>query len=230
MDALFFDTVRTLFGGKLRQGQVDGMNKIIEYARENGISRLHLAYMLATVFHETARWMQPIREGARRFGTRYSDKAARNAVAVIHAKGIIRRNYALPDENGNSFYGRGLVQITHKYNYQRLGEAIGVDLANNPDLALDWETALKIMHVGMEKGMFTPDELLDRLSEIETVEDFTAARRIINNDVRKNGAKVARYADIFYLALVDYEPKEAPNGPSNPQSAWPPRWWPFRTD
>ena len=131
MDATFFNTVRPLFGGKLRQGQVDGMNKIIEYGMRLGVSRVHLAYILATVYHETARWMEPIREGARRYGPNYTDAQSRQAVAVIFAKGIIRRNYALPDANGNSFYGRGLVQITHKENYAKYG------IEDDPDMALE---------------------------------------------------------------------------------------------
>ncbi|KAM7520005.1 hypothetical protein LguiB_018967 [Lonicera macranthoides] len=45
--------------------------------------------------------------------------------------------YCFIREQGNSgagYYGRGPIQLTHKYNYEQAGRAIGVDLVNNPDL------------------------------------------------------------------------------------------------
>ena len=82
MDKHFFDTVRPMFRG-LKQHQVEGCERIIEYAAKRGMSRLHLAYVLASAYHETAKWMQPIREGARRFGPDYSDAAARRATPCL---------------------------------------------------------------------------------------------------------------------------------------------------
>ena len=39
--------------------------------------------------------------------------------------------------DGSTYKGRGLVQITGKDNYQRVGDIIGVDLVNNPELVKD---------------------------------------------------------------------------------------------
>ena len=39
--------------------------------------------------------------------------------------------------DGSKYKGRGLVQITGKDNYQRVGNIIGVDLVNNPELVKD---------------------------------------------------------------------------------------------
>lgn len=226
MDKLFFDTVRPLFKS-LKQHQVDGMKNIIGYARDNNVSRVHLAYMLATTYHESAAWMQPIREGARRYGPSYTDRSARNAVAVIFAKGIIRRNYALPDSNGNSFYGRGLVQITWKANYVKLGKAIGVDLANNPDLTLKWEYALPCLYIGMRDGLYT-GKSLDMITEEN--HNYYEARAMINSDKRKNGKKIADQAELFYDALANYDQMENAHETRNIEGTWPPSWWPFRTD
>lgn len=199
MNAFFFDTVRAgLFNGKLTQGQVDGMNKICEYGHKYGYSNARLAYILATVYHETARWMEPIREGARRFGPNYSDAAARRAVASIHAKGIIRTNYALPaGPYKQSYYGRGLVQITWYDNYKKFTELLGVPLDEEPDLALDWGAALDILFLGMRDGLFTGKSL----SDYELPDDYYNARRIINGDVKKNGSMIAKEADVFFKAL-----------------------------
>lgn len=44
--------------------------------------------------------------------------------------------YCFKEERGSSdrYRGRGPIQLTHDYNYDRAGRAIGVDLRNNPDL------------------------------------------------------------------------------------------------
>lgn len=46
---------------------------------------------------------------------------------------------------GSGYYGRGFVQLTWEHNYEENGEALGVDLVGNPDLALDPTTAARIL-------------------------------------------------------------------------------------
>lgn len=194
----FFKSIRSLFGGKLTQGQVDGMNKIVEYGYKWEYSDEHLAYVLATTFHETARWMQPIREGARRYGPSYKDSSAKRAVASIFAKGIIRTNYALPaGPYKQSYYGRGLVQITWHTNYKKFAELLGVDLEKNPDLALEWGIALDILFLGMRDGLFTGKALND----YNFPSQFYNARAIVNGDTKKNGKAIANEANAFLKAL-----------------------------
>lgn len=204
-DKHFFDTVRPLFGS-LTQGQVDGMVKIVEYAEEWGYDPLHTAYALATTKHETANWMQPIREGARRYGPDYTDAQAKRAVASIHAKGIIRTNYALPaGPYGQSYYGRGLVQITWYDNYFQFARLLKQPLDQKPDLALEWDYALDILFLGMRDGLFRRGR---SFAMIKSAADFKAARDIVNGDSAKTWGgnermddKVARYAHVFLKAL-----------------------------
>ena len=218
LSAEFFSAVRPLFGGKLTSGQVDGLTRIVE--SDINYNRLHCAYKLATVKHETADWMQPIREGARRYGLDYSDASAKKAVTAIFNKGIIRRNYSLPDGPfKQSYYGRGLVQITWYDNYKKFGELLGVPLAENPDLALDWAVSAAIMHRGMEEGLFRGKSL----SLIKSPADYVAARDIINGDVKQYGKIVSDYAVTFYHALEGYNSNGS--GPDRRRLA--PAWWPF---
>lgn len=62
-----------------------------------------------------------------------------------------QRGYEGRDDLGNcvagdgfKFLGRGIFQCTGRDNYERYGKALGLDLANNPALAEEPETALRI--------------------------------------------------------------------------------------
>ncbi|MFD0726417.1 peptidoglycan-binding protein [Lysobacter brunescens] len=46
--------------------------------------------------------------------------------------------------DGWRFHGRGYVQLTGRANYESVGQALGLDLVNNPDLAADREIAARI--------------------------------------------------------------------------------------
>lgn len=46
--------------------------------------------------------------------------------------------------DGVKYHGRGLIQITGKYNYAKYGKKIGVDLVTSPDLALVPANAFRI--------------------------------------------------------------------------------------
>lgn len=198
-----FPAFKGLIKEPFKQGALDGINRIVAYGNSQSINKEQMAYVLATVWHETAAWMQPIREGAVRYGPSYTDAAAQKAVAAIYAKGIITRNYAKLDPvTGKSYYGRGLCQITHKDNYAKFSPICGMDLVKYPDKALEWPVALPILFTGMKKGMFRAGESLATIDGVNTKDDWYEARDIINGDKRKNGAAIATIAGVFYAALT----------------------------
>lgn len=168
---IFFDIVRDYpFPDKLTNDQVKGMEAILDEWLERGLDDLRwLAYMLATTFHETAYTMTPIREFGQGKGKKY----------------------------GTTYYGRGFVQLTWKDNYQKMGDLLGVDLVSNPDKALDWEIATKVMFEGMIRGLFTGVGLSKYFAGEDS--DWRNARKIINGLDRAD--KIAHYARAFYVAL-----------------------------
>jgi len=186
--------------GPLKATYMDGVKRILEHAAKYTLTKYQVAYVLATVYHETAYWMCPIREGAWRYGPNYSDASAVSAVTNAVAKGLIRKNYALRDpRTGKSYYGRGLVQITWYDEYLQMGQLLGIDLVKDPDKALEWPTALNILFTGMIKGTFRSNH---KLADIVTDADWYAARGIINGDTKKNGNKIASIAAAYYAALT----------------------------
>lgn len=170
----FYTIIREkLFNGKLSQSQVEGIELFINAGVED---KRYLAYILATVYHETARTMQPIEEWGKGKGKPYGK---------------------VSPTSGQVYYGRGYVQITWESNYRRFKTLLGVDLINNPELALNTDVAMKIAIIGMNEGKFTGKKLNDYFNDKKT--DWVNARRIINGLDMAN--EIAEYAKIFYMAL-----------------------------
>lgn len=134
-----------------------------------------LAYALATVYHETGTRMEPVREGFCE-----TDACSIRAVKSLFDRGIIARNYALPHPNGNSYFGRGLVQLTHGVNYEKIGKhlGMGMQLYNNPSLALNLGISVNILFKGMVDGKFTDFSFKDFFTRTTT--DWINARKIVN--------------------------------------------------
>lgn len=199
VNAEFFNTVRPVFQGrKLTQGQVDGMNRIVAYGEKWAYKTEDTAFVLGQVFHEVNQWMQPIREGASRIGPGYSDLSAKRAVASLYNRGLIRTNYALPaGPHKQSYYGRGLIQITWYDNYLKFERILGIPLTANPDLALDFDVSLDIAFIGCRDGVFRNK----KMAQYEFPQDYRAARDIVNGDVTKNGSMIAGYCNTFLNGL-----------------------------
>lgn len=172
-----YDLIRkNLFAGKLTQSQVNGIEHIIKAANDGGIvDKRHLAYMLATAYHETARTMQPVEEIGKGKGKAYG-------TAI----------------DGRVYYGRGYVQLTWLANYKTMAKLLGVDLVKNPSLACDPDIAAKVMLQGMTRGLFTGRKLSDYISSLKC--DYVNARRIINSTDKAD--LIAGYARVFDEALV----------------------------
>ncbi|EGE60806.1 UNVERIFIED_ORG: putative chitinase [Rhizobium esperanzae] len=199
MDRMFFfDAVREeLFKGELTQPQVEGITAILDaWERRFAPADLRwLAYILATAYHETAYTMQPVRETLAQ-----SDARAVEILEAAFAAGRlswVKTPYWRPDEDGCCWLGRGLVQLTHKRNYEAMSALTGIDLVADPDRAMEMDAAVTILIEGMLQGSFTGHKLADHLNA--TTEDWVNARRIVNGTDRAE--KLAGYAKAFHAAM-----------------------------
>ena len=127
------------------------------------------AYIMATVEHETNKQFYPVTE-------------------AYYLKGSQERH--LRSLRYYPYYGRGLVQLTWEYNYEKYSEILGIDLVNNPDAALDSKLSLFILIHGTLTGSFTGKKLSDYINRHNV--DFDNARRVVNG--------TDRAADISKLA------------------------------
>ncbi|MBU0653733.1 MAG: hypothetical protein KJ914_01220 [Gammaproteobacteria bacterium] len=190
---IFFDIIKSNpFSNELNNSQVEGMNIILdEWDKRNLTDVRWLAYILATTYHETGRTMQPISETG-------------------HGQG---KKYGIPDKDtGLIYYGRGLVQLTWKENYEGIGSIIGEDLVKQPDKALEPQIATKILFELMIRGTINSDPSgspynLERYFNKEN-SDWYGARRIGNAQLDR-ATQIADYARAFYFALEQsYKIKE----------------------
>lgn len=146
----FFTGIRPLFG-RINNLQVAGVEKILDAWEKSGYcDERWLAYILATVFHETGKRMTPVTE--------------MGGEAYLHTK----KYYP--------YYGRDLVQTTWKYNYEKVKAFTGVDVVNDPELIKT--VAADVAIEFMAKGYYTGKKLSDYF--LDDKEDPVGARRIIN--------------------------------------------------
>lgn len=158
----------------LEQDQVDGLNTLLGHIENDSrwTNIPQIAYFLATIYHETAQTFQPVKERRGRPGTK------------------IR---AIQDRYWPSgYYGRGYVQITWEKNYRLFG------IADNPDKALEPDTAYEIAAKGMLQGLFTGKKLSDFVSADK--QDFFDARTVING--HDHAADIEIYAQHFLDILT----------------------------
>ncbi|PHS02098.1 MAG: hypothetical protein COA78_21880 [Blastopirellula sp.] len=195
----FFNKVRhSVFKGKLKQSQVDGLGVLLDCAEKRNTNIEYLSYILATTYHETAFKMQPISEfgGKRYFKKLYDIKGSKPKLA--------RRLGNLKAGDGVKYKGRGFVQITGRANYVKLGKKLGIDLVNNPDLALDTKIAAEILFIGMEQGLFTGKKLSSYMDGIDGTDEedrkqYKLSRWLINGRDKRD--TIADYAIKFECAL-----------------------------
>ncbi|WP_159992759.1 peptidoglycan-binding domain-containing protein [Roseomonas sp. 18066] len=130
-----------------------------------------IAYVLATVEHETNRSFMPVRE-AYYLGEPRAETYRRSL-----------RYYP--------YYGRGYVQLTWKDNFSSYGKLLECDLASEPDLAMDPAIALFVLIHGFKSGAFTGRKLTEFVNERGC--DYVNARRCINGlDRAEDIATLAR--------------------------------------
>jgi putative chitinase len=152
-----------------------------------------LAYIMATVFHETARTMQPIEEFGKGKNYDYGKKLKRG-----RGRGH-RIPYTRPDK---IYYGRGHVQLTWYENYETMGRLLGLDLLNKPELALEMEVSIKILFEGMLKGNSNFGDFTGRCLEQyfnDTTDDPIGARRVVNG--LDKAELIAGYYHHFLIGL-----------------------------
>ena len=190
MTAGGFAIIRLKFGS-LSQDAVDNINLIVETCEKYNLTYPQTAYLLATTYHETAHTFKPIKEyGSDKYLSKYDTGRLAKALG----------NTPQADGDGIKYAGKGYVMITGMDNYKFAGEQLGIDLINNPDLALEPKHSAEILVKGSINGWFTSKKLSDYINDKK--KDYINARRVING--LDKAQLIADYAVVFEKALRSY--------------------------
>lgn len=194
---IFFTEIKPLFGGRLMQSQVDGLNAVLDANETYRIGNKQFAYILATIYHETGivqnkqliRTFQPVEEMGKGKGRVYGSK-------IKHSG----EDYDLPDK---IYYGRGHTQNTWFEIYEKLTvlakkQGHDWDFLNRPELLLQMQPSLWATFTAMQIGLYTGRKLSDYINTQKC--DYVNARRIINGTDKAE--LIAGYANQFYDILT----------------------------
>lgn len=207
---VFFDRLRgtPLFPRTLSQEQVRGMDALLDAAEEFEVNDpRHIAYVLASVYHETGGGMFPVKETVmpHHKNRNPSDAEVKRRLNRAFKAGKLPWVRSKYWENG--MFGRGQIQLTHASNYARLGKRLQIDLEGNPDLALDPKISARIAMVGCLDGLFTGARLQHYFNN--KVDDPYLARRIVNGPEGRRDERgvtpldqtIADYHRVFLRAI-----------------------------
>lgn len=109
--------------------------------------------------------------------------------------------------DGYRYRGRGYIQLTGKNTYRQIGDAMGLDLVNQPDLVSSPEYATRIA-IAYWKINVPP----------EAREDVPAATHAINNGINGLADRTARYADWHKVLTPEFLAKMSTETTLNRQS------------
>lgn len=151
---------------------------IHECKRRGLLLNSQIAYVLATVEHETAFTFKPVEEA-------FWLKPRSKQMAHLRTKPYF------------PYYGRGYVQLTWKFNYEKYTRKLGTNLVDNPDKVMEPNIALFILVDGMLLGEFTGKKLGTYVNGSKT--DFFNARRVINGTDK--AAEIRNLANVWLSKL-----------------------------
>ncbi len=167
-----------------------------------------LAYIVATVFHESFDMLYPIRECMCR-----DDAGSRECVRRLHAKGKASAYHRSHPKTGFSYYGRGQTQLTLDENYQRITQKLGlsVDLFKQPDEAQTLDISSRNAVLGLYHGWYRHVGgrwLGLKHIAFDSDNDWVFARQVLigpraDSTVAVHGKKVASF--LKFISRADFD-------------------------
>lgn len=132
---------------------------------------------------------KPIKENGKNIPTAVANSIAGKPELIANLVYSSRMGNG-PAESGEgwAFRGRGLKQLTGKFNYTKCGEALGVDLVANPDLLLE------PMYAARSAGWFWKSNNLSKFADVGDMEGMT---KKINGGLIGIADRKARYEKVL---------------------------------
>ena len=153
-------------------------------AQASGIQGTELAAFMAQMAHESMDFTRMYEKGIKRYFNRYDPRYSPGTAKIL---GNTRAG------DGYKYRGRGFIQLTGRDNYTRAGKALGIDLANKPDLAADPKIAAQIA------VWFWKNRVQPKVDDFSNVNDVT---RSINPNMRGLKDRAENFKQ-YQVAMAD---------------------------
>jgi len=173
--------------GKLSQSQVIGFEAIFDMWDFLKLKDSRwLAYILATIWHETAKTMQPIEEFGKGKGKKYGKRMWYSGKFYTDISHI--------------FFGRGHTQNTWRDIYLKLTKANknNWDFVNHPELLLQMKPSIWATFHAMTIGLYTGVSLSQFFNDKKN--DPIGARKTINGNDK--AILIKGYYDKFLKSII----------------------------
>lgn len=157
---------------QLSQLEVDSLDFLLDvYEDKNSLFTLQQwAYIFATIFHETAGTMRPIKE------------------AFWMSEEWRKKNLRY-----YPYYGMDFVHTTWESNFRKFSAVVGVDLVKYPERIQEPKIAMQILIYGFQNGTWTGKKLSDYINAKKCL--YIKARWCINSTDKAE--LIATYATKF---------------------------------
>jgi putative chitinase len=181
---------------KMSKARQEGMQSILTECEHQGVTdKRQIAYILATVYHETGKTMQPVEEVGKGHNRTYGHRVWYNGKPYFDVPFI--------------YYGRGFTQSTWRDIYRALTAAAkregkDWDFEYNPDLLLVPAPSAWATVYALKAGIYTGRKLSQYFND--TITDPINARRTMNGtrpgDKYPDQAElIATYCQKFYQPI-----------------------------
>jgi len=160
------------------------------------------AYFLATAKSESdyslQRWESDYLCGEK--GVPYVGQPCQKALDYYRSNKGGKSNYYTKgvDSTGTPYFGRGLIQLTNKYNYKTYGDLIGVDLVDKADKAMIPKNSYKIATAYLNRKTF----------KHVNNGNLTQARKSVNGGTKgvdRTNASYYRWLNVFQNQSVGFK-------------------------
>ena len=175
----------------------DSLRSVLRYIQnDTSIQNMNeVAYLLATAKGESdyslERWESDYLCG--NIGEKYKGKPCQKALNYYASTEGGKKNYYTlgVDKNGLPYFGRGLIGLTGKANYQKYGDLIGVNLVDDSDKAL----------VPLNSYLIASTYMNERTFKYVNKGDLTMARKSVNGGTK--GLSVVNSAYNLWLSIFE---------------------------
>tara|TARA_R110002153_G_scaffold168417_4_gene321156 strand:- start:260 stop:976 length:717 start_codon:yes stop_codon:yes gene_type:complete len=168
---------------------------------DNVSNKKEASYFLATAKTESdyslQRWESDYLCGEK--GVPYNGKPCQKALNYYRSSNGKANYYSKGvDSTGVPYFGRGLIQLTHNYNYDKYGKLIGVNLLEDGDKALIPENSYKVASEYLKRKTF----------KYVNKGDLNQARKSVNGGtkgVADTNREYERWLNIFNNPQVKFK-------------------------